>query len=174
MTTIVKQTASDTVRLERLLAAPIERVWSFLIDADKRARWFAAGPLEPKAGGSLSFVFDHDNLSSGHSPYPEEYAGGKGRVAPGYVTELDPPRLLAFHWGDGEDIARFELSPEGDATRLVIIHSGLTTRKSRVLVASGWDTHTHVLAKLLEGSACADFWAEFDRTFRTYDADLPG
>lgn len=167
------QTAPDTIRLERLLDAPIDRVWSFLVDSDKRAKWFAAGPLEQRPAGALTFTFDHDALSSRDVPCPERFAGTRGRVAEGYVEAIDPPRLLAFHWGGGEDIARFELTPEGERTRLVITHSRLSTRTNRVLVASGWDSHTQVLAKILAGSACEDFWAVFEEAFQLYDAALP-
>lgn len=170
---LAQQIGPDTIRLERLLDAPIERVWAFLVEPDKRRQWFADGPLEAKAGGTLSFTFDHDTLSRADVPYPDAYAGGKGRVAPGYVTEADPPRLLAFHWGDGADIARFELTEEDGKTRMVITHSGLETRRNRVLVSSGWDTHSLVLAKLLAGDACEDFWAAFARAFADYEATLP-
>jgi len=30
------------------LPGPIERVWEYLTDPDKRARWFAGGPMEPR------------------------------------------------------------------------------------------------------------------------------
>ena len=32
-----------TVRFERLLPGPIERVWEYLTDSDRRATWLAAG-----------------------------------------------------------------------------------------------------------------------------------
>jgi len=60
---LAQQIGPDTIRLERLLDAPIERVWAFLVEPDKRRQWFADGPLEAKAGGTLSFTFDHDTLS---------------------------------------------------------------------------------------------------------------
>ena len=36
-------TAPDTLRIERLLPGPIERVWQYLTDSDKRATWLAVG-----------------------------------------------------------------------------------------------------------------------------------
>lgn len=167
------QAAPDAIRLERILDAPIDRVWSFLVDPDKRARWFAGGPLEPKPGGALRFTFDHDKLSTRDVPYPERFAGGKGRVVDGYVEAIDPPHLLAFHWGDGDDVARFELTPRGERTHLVVTHSRLKTRTNLVLVASGWESHTHVLAKVLAGGACEDFWAAFDKALHAYEAEFP-
>ncbi|CFN67405.1 Uncharacterised protein [Bordetella pertussis] len=34
---------AQSIRFERLLPGPIERVWAWLADADKRARWLAGG-----------------------------------------------------------------------------------------------------------------------------------
>src|SRR5262245_9950996 len=47
----------DTVRLERLVPGPIERVWSYLTDSDKRGQWFAHGDLEPRVGGAFKLTF---------------------------------------------------------------------------------------------------------------------
>src|SRR3546814_3369570 len=49
-------TSSDKVtpqslRFERLLDAPVEKVWRFLIEPDLRARWFMGGPTKPVVGG---------------------------------------------------------------------------------------------------------------------------
>ncbi len=40
--------APGEVRLLRLLPGPIERVWDFIIDPEKRARWFAGGVGIPR------------------------------------------------------------------------------------------------------------------------------
>jgi uncharacterized protein YndB with AHSA1/START domain len=45
--------ASDTVRFERTLPGPIERVRAFLTVSDKRAQWLAAGEMELRIGGSV-------------------------------------------------------------------------------------------------------------------------
>ena len=39
-----------TVRFERLLPGPIEKVWPYLADSDKRAQWFTSGALPAKVG----------------------------------------------------------------------------------------------------------------------------
>lgn len=52
-----KFTAPGEVRLVRTLPGPIERVWEFLVDSDKRARWFAGGPMEPRTGGKIGSFF---------------------------------------------------------------------------------------------------------------------
>ena len=37
----------DTLRIQRLLPGPIERVWSYLVDSELRKLWFAEGEFEP-------------------------------------------------------------------------------------------------------------------------------
>ena len=37
-----------TVRFERLLPGPIERVWQYLTDGDKRAKWLCGGEKKPR------------------------------------------------------------------------------------------------------------------------------
>ena len=34
------------IRFERLLPGPIENVWSYLTDSQKRGEWLASGPME--------------------------------------------------------------------------------------------------------------------------------
>ena len=38
-----KFTGPAEVRLVRILPGPIERVWEYLTDSEKRARWFGGG-----------------------------------------------------------------------------------------------------------------------------------
>ena len=60
--------APATVRLERLLPGPIERVWAYLTDSDKRATWFASGVFDLRVGGKADLHFDHSRISSEPSP----------------------------------------------------------------------------------------------------------
>ena len=35
-----------TLKIQRLLPGPIERVWAYLTESDLRRQWLAAGPME--------------------------------------------------------------------------------------------------------------------------------
>lgn len=72
MTDYGKMTAPDTLRLERLLPGPIERVWAYLTEPDKRAKWLAGGPMELRAGGRAELRFNHADLSA-EKITPEKY-----------------------------------------------------------------------------------------------------
>ena len=57
-------TEPGTIRFERLLPGPIERVWAYLTEADKRRQWFAGGEMELRAGGKADLLFRHAELMS--------------------------------------------------------------------------------------------------------------
>ncbi|MBO9621606.1 MAG: SRPBCC family protein [Sphingomonas sp.] len=155
-----ERTAPDTIRMERLLDAPIETVWRYLAESDLRRTWFAEGAIEPRVGGAVQLVFDHDNLSDGDVPYPEPYAKWKGARGEERVVEFDPPHVLAFSWvGGTEGVARFELFAEGDRTRLVLTHSGITGPAPMANFGAGWNSHLAVLQARLAGRGIPDFWA---------------
>jgi DNA-binding transcriptional ArsR family regulator len=44
-------TEPGTVRLERVLPGPIERVWAYLTESVQRRKWLAVGPMELRVGG---------------------------------------------------------------------------------------------------------------------------
>jgi uncharacterized protein YndB with AHSA1/START domain len=156
----LERIAPDTIRFERMLDAPRETVWRYLVDAELRSQWFAGGSLEPRVGGAVELLFDHDNLSADDVPYPEKYAPYKGAQGHERITAIDPPRLLAFTWdGGAEGTATFELFEEGDRTRLVLTHAGITGPAPMANFGGGWHSHLAVLSGLLSGNRVRDFWA---------------
>lgn len=46
-----------TLRIQRLLPGPIERVWAYLTESDKRATWLAAGAMKLENGAPLELEF---------------------------------------------------------------------------------------------------------------------
>jgi hypothetical protein len=53
----------STVGFERLLPGPVERVWAYLVESDKRATWLAAGNFDLRLGGRIELHFENDKLS---------------------------------------------------------------------------------------------------------------
>ncbi len=155
----IERPAPDTIRFVRMLDAPVDTVWHYLTDAELRGQWFAAGPAEPRVGGDLVMTFDHDSLSVDDVPYPENYACHKGMIAREKVVAFDPPHVFAFTFeGKGDSIATFELFPEGDRTRLVLTHRGISSLKSCINFGGGWHSHLAVLQAKLAGGSIPDFW----------------
>ena len=52
-----------TVKLERLLPGPIERIWAYLTDSELRRKWLAAGAMEMKVGAPFELTWRNDELS---------------------------------------------------------------------------------------------------------------
>ena len=55
---------ASTVRFERLLPGPIERVWDYLSDGTRRATWVAGGDTELEVGGKSEGRFNTSALST--------------------------------------------------------------------------------------------------------------
>jgi uncharacterized protein YndB with AHSA1/START domain len=157
--TDLERIAPDTLRMERLLDAPIETVWQWLVDPQLRQQWFAGGTT-PQSGEEFDLLFDHDHLSADPVPYPPQYAQWKGATARERVVRIEPPRLLAFTWDGGkEGIATFELFAVGTQTRLVLTHSGIGGPAECANFGGGWLSHLAVLKAKLSGGTVRDFWA---------------
>ena len=155
----VEKTAPDTIRLERLLDAPVDIVWRYLTEGELRAQWFAGGS-DAVGEGDFDLVFDHDRLSADEVPYPEAYAKHKGAVSHEKVVRFEPKHVLAYTFGEGRNgIATFELFPEGERTRLVLTHSGIQSPTGDQDFGAGWNSHLTVLAEKLAGRSVRNFWA---------------
>ena len=173
MTAYGKMIARDTLRIERTLPGPIERVWSFLVDSEKRGRWLASGEIELRPGGRVHHDFHNSALGKPDAPAPAKYAHVEHEAHfVGRVLECEPPRLLAYVWGDDSQV-RFELTPIGDEVRLVVTHGLIPDREQATSVAGGWHAHLDILDEVLRGVAPTGFWTRHTRLEAEYDASLP-
>jgi uncharacterized protein YndB with AHSA1/START domain len=160
------------VRFVRTLPGPIERVWEYLTDPVKRARWFAGGPMEQRVGGKLRLTFRHKNLSPDETPEPcYQQHHDPGTSMDSTVTRCEPPRVLAFTFGsDGESEVTFELTPQGKEVILVLTHRA--TGGDIPYMAEfgpGWHTHFALLVAELEGAPRPLFWANFAKHKLVYE-----
>jgi uncharacterized protein YndB with AHSA1/START domain len=155
----IARTAPDTIHLERMLDAPVDTVWRYLVDGDLRSQWFAGGS-DARANGELDLVFDHDKLSADDVPYPEDFAKHKGAVSYETIVRFEPERVLAFTFGEGKNgVATFELFADGGRTRLVLTHSGIKSATGAHDFGGGWTSHLAVLQEKLAGRSVPNFWA---------------
>ena len=163
-----------TVRLERLLPGPVERVWSYVVESDKRARWLAAGEFELRVGGRIELRFDNANLTRDKAEAAKYGDRGKGAFE-GVITRLEPNRVLAHTWrwdatGHAADTeVTYELTPKGKQVLLVITHRRMP-KDLVTAVMGGWDVHSGILQDLLEGKEPRSFWTEHARMEKEYAA----
>jgi len=160
-----------TMKLERLLPGPIERVWAYLTESDKRARWFAAGEFDLRVGGKIRLEFDHASLSSDKNP-PDRYKNMGKPAMDGVITRLEPLRVLAhtMTMGGVPTEVTYELSARGKGVLLTIVHRRLDSRDRLLSVMSGWDVHTGILEDVLRGNEPRPFWTTHSRLEKEYSA----
>lgn len=168
-----RQVAPAEIRFERLLPGPIETVWHFLVDSEKRGQWLASGPMELKVGGTVELRFRHRDLSPHQAPPPAHYRemDEKGHVAQERILRIEPPRLLSISWADSD--VTFELFPVDDKVRLVLTHRRLSDRASMVQTSGGWHTHLDILVERAHSRTPPAFWTVFGNIESEYETLYP-
>ncbi len=146
------------LRFERVLPHPAEKVWRALTEEQHLRAWFPTtieGELRP--GAPLRFAD----------------RGGAWSTT-GAMIACEPPRLLAFAWGFGDEggepeETRFELTPEAGGCRLVFTTTYDQVGKS-ARDGAGWhdclDLLEHDLAGTLAPGTPVDRWKTLNRKYR--------
>jgi uncharacterized protein YndB with AHSA1/START domain len=145
--------------MQRVIAAPRQRVYDALIDAAAVAQWrFPAGmtcevhEFAAREGGrlriSLTYVDDREGKSEGRT---DTYRGRFVKLLPGELVievdqfETDDPAL------QGEMTSTITLADaDGGGTELVAVHEGLPPGLSPADNETGWREALGRLAALLE------------------------
>lgn len=168
-------TAPGEIRFQRLLPGPIERVWAYLVDSDKRSRWLARGPIEPRVGGTVRLEFHNLKLSAPGEVIPPKYAGccEDGVGFTGRVTRWEPPRVLAHTWTEVDGTASevtYELTAQRDEVLLVLVHRRLGDNRDVLCsIGGGWHTHLALLLAELAGTPKPSFWSTHVAHERIYE-----
>jgi uncharacterized protein YndB with AHSA1/START domain len=119
---MVTNETSQPVIKEVLLNAPVSRVWKAITDKEDMKHWyFDLAEFKPEVGFEFQFTGENE---------------GRKWLHLCKITEVVPNKKLAYSWRydgyPGNSIVSFELSPEGDKTRLKLTHEGLETFPSDV------------------------------------------
>jgi uncharacterized protein YndB with AHSA1/START domain len=120
---------------ERALPYPPERIWRALTVHDELFNWHPTPfELEPVAGGAITY-----------RPAP-----GGPEMPAGTVLAYDPPRRLAYTWG--EDELRWELHPHDGGCLLSLTHLFDDPFKA-ARDGAGWHLCLRALSSSLAGKA---------------------
>lgn len=142
-----------SLRFERDLPHPIERVWAAITEPDALAQWLAPAAIEPRPGGRLRLAFTTSDS-----------------VVESTLSEFDPPRLLEYRWvSNGEDrgAVRWELEEVGGRTRLVLTHAYTGTDLASFI--AGWKSHLLQLGAALNGAPIAFPWVFWKETKAAFE-----
>lgn len=166
-------TEAGSIVFERLLPGPIERVWEYLTDSEKRGKWLASGPMELRVGGKVDLQFRNSDLSPVKEPMPESFKDQQCIKVHCVVTACEKPHHLSMLWGEGSEVT-FELKARGGEVLLTLTHRKLADRAAMLNVAGGWHTHLGILIDHLAGRPARPFWSthaalklEYERMIRT-------
>lgn len=105
----------EQIERETFIAAPVERVWALLTEAEHLAQWFsdAGAEIDLRPGGAMALHF-----------------GGHGTVH-GRVVDVEPERRFVYRWGPSSELStenstlvEFTLQADGDGTLLRVVESG--------------------------------------------------
>lgn len=160
--------------LHRVLEAPIERVWSFIVDPELRARWFMSGTSDLRPGGQLGLAMRHDELSDQAIPTPPLYQSAIGASWTETITLFEPPYAIGFTWdgGRGGDVTIRLSAEDKRRTKLTLVHSGLRGDADAVSFGGGWLAHLTALELRLRGRPISNFWDLLNDGERTVQHQL--
>lgn len=122
--------------MERILNAPVGRVWAALTEVDQMREWyFDLKEFIPRVGFEFEFVVEHEGNRYHHLCR---------------ITEVIPERKISYTWryqGDpGNSLVMFELFPDGNKTRLKLTHTGIETfPKTPAYARKNFETGWNVL-----------------------------
>lgn len=120
------------IELERRVLAPMETVFAYFTDSARYTAWMGVeAELEARPGGIYRV-----RVPQGH------YAVGE-------FVEVEPPSRVVFTWGwegdpevpPGSSTVTVTLTPDGEGTRVRLVHSGLPDPASMALHTEGWDRY---------------------------------
>jgi uncharacterized protein YndB with AHSA1/START domain len=162
-------TLSDdsTLRIQRRLPGPIERVWTYLTDGELRRQWLASGTMPAQAGASFELVWRNDELSASPAERPEGFSAESRATC--RLLEIDAPRRLRYLWPEVGEVS-FELEPVAGDVLLTVTHRRLSGERLILNVCAGWHAHLALLVAHLEGQTPPSLWRTWKQLREEYQA----
>ena len=134
----------DAVRIDRRLPATPEEVFDAWTDPAMMRQFMAPGNVQRtrvkadvRVGGEFEIVMEQPDKETDHH---------------GKYIEIDRPRKLAFTWrsvhtGNRDTLVTLYFTPEGEDTRILLVHEQLPDEKAKQGHTGGW---SGILDKLTE------------------------
>ena len=159
-----------TLRIERMLPGPIERIWSYLTDSDKRRKWLASGEMPLVAGATFELTWRNDELTNPPGAKPDGF--GVQHSMTSRILAVEAPHRLAFTFGTQSEVD-ITLEPVGSRVRLILTQRKVPERSFLLNVSGGWHAHLDLLVAIAEDRTPTPFWDAFKGLRQEYDRRLP-
>ena len=163
-------TEPATLTIQRFLPGPIERVWAYLTESDLRRKWLASGHMEMRVGAPFELVWRNSELTDPPGKRPDGF--GEEHRMESRITELDPPRKLAFTFAEHGEVS-IDLVAQGDQVLLTLIHRRAPSRSTLISVSAGWHAHLDQLVARMSGKKTGPFWDQMSKLRAEYDRRIP-
>ena len=165
MQALANKIDDHTIQFVRILPGPIEKIWDYLYDSEKRGTWFAKGEFG-KVGEPFELRWKHSELSPNQAPPPDGMAemDKTGHKATNILLKVEKPHLLVFTFGgskmspDKITEVEFKLEEMGDKVKFTLTHSKIPDESYRTGVTGGWQSHLEVLQYRAEDKTPPAFW----------------
>lgn len=142
-----------TLRLERTIAAPLEKVFAAWTTPEALIRWFA-----PTDAYTVE-VHELNAVTGGAYTFELVHSGGNRHRVGGKYREVTRPSRLVFSWKweefpeRGDTLVTVELTEDAGRTRLVLTHELFPNVEARDGHAGGWNGGLDHLVQVCEAQA---------------------
>ena len=161
--TLVEEGDFADLTFSRRYRHTAERVWEAIATPEGLRNWLmcSRAEIDGRVGGKFEMV-------SGPSKF----------LSTGKILAWEPPRLLEYEWKvgpvtempKGEDVVvRYELTPDGDSTRVKVTYRRLTRQTAR-----GFLPGLHAFLERLEAQLDQNPLPAFEKRFGELIAEYPG
>jgi uncharacterized protein YndB with AHSA1/START domain len=141
------------LRFERQLPHPREKVWDALTRPERIREWFGEGDIDLELVDGGKFVIRTTGPPELVKAIIDE-VGEEGLVQHNTVLRVDRPAVFEHTFGDPDSVVRWELTPDGDGTRLRLTHTtppAIQISEEGPRTLAGWHVIFERLAQLLDG-----------------------
>jgi len=159
-----------TLKIERVLPGPIERVWDYLTKSDLRRQWLASGDMANESGTDFELIWRNDELTDPPGTRPEGFSDQHSATC--QLLTYDPPHILAYTFGKHGEVT-FTLTPKGEEVLLSLVHRRMPDPGVMAMVGPGWHAHLDILAAKMRGLESEPFWDSWVRLKADYARRLP-
>ena len=144
------ETTATSLRISRIIPAPVEKVFEAWTKPEILSRWAApeginhiSYDVDLRVGGAYTLVMRNDE--------------GALHTAIGEYREIDPPNRLVYTWDwkedgyrmDVETLVTVELKPVGGATEVLLTHELFPAEEAVAGHNEGWTSCLNRLESLL-------------------------